>query len=788
MTITFSLQKWMFRNNHSPKSIAANRLALETLEDRAVPAVVYDLAKVQAHPENYSSKSVLVTFAPTFKPSTAPNAYAPGLQVGRGYNLVPGLYEAKVTGVPVVSVLNSLKSSRVVVSVEADGIIRPSEVIPNDPGFPSLHGMNNTGQTGGTSGVDINATQAWDSFTGNGNTIVAVIDTGVDYAHPDLKDNMWINSGEIAGNGIDDDANGYVDDIYGYDFANNDSDPMDDNGHGSHCAGTIGAVGNNGIGVAGVDWHAKIMALKIFDASGSGGIGFYSGAIRAIDYAVANGARISNNSWGGRGSSQALSNAIDRARQANHIFVAAAGNSYSNNDLVPNYPSNYKIDNIVAVAAVDHNGDIADFSNRGVQTVDIGAPGVDILSCMPGGGYQYLSGTSMATPHVAGALSLLLDKYPALTYKQAIDMLYSSATISSKLQAVVGGGGRYLNVENLLNSPLPDPSITASGSQAGTVTAPVTTVSWVAASQEANAGDIPDAGTKVISLNYANSAIVSNVEARVSISHTFVSDLTVKLRWTPPSVIRAGRVVVLPGREVVLFNRRGGSADNLTSTRFSDSAANPIATGVAPYTGVFRPESLLAAFRGINARGTWSLEVTDNSPMDSGSVVSWSLDVTARTLPPFTVSNNNAVALAAGSTITSTIQVTRGLAINDINVSLGLNVAQAGEISIVLRNAQGQSVVLFNGLTTVNAGLSVGFDDQSNSNIPTVPVSGQQVVQQSRLLSGTYRPANVLSRFNSPTVIPPGAWTLEITDKRAAGSGPATTLTGWSLSIIGLAG
>jgi len=775
MAVSNFLKKWLTRSRMLSRNLKANRLALESLEDRAVPAVVYNLANVQAHPESFSNKSVLVTFAPSFKPSTAPNAYAPGLQVGRGYNLVPGLYEAKVTGVPVASVLNALKASKVVVSVEPDGIIRPFQVIPNDPGFNSLHGMNNTGQTGGTPGADINAPEAWDSFTGNGSTIVAVIDTGVDYNHPDLKDNMWVNNGEIPGNGIDDDKNGYIDDIYGYDFANNDSDPMDDNGHGTHCAGTIGGVGNNAVGVAGVNWHAKIMALKIFDASGSGGVGFFSGAIRAIDYAVANGARLSNNSWGGGGASQALSNAIDRARLANHIFVAAAGNSSSNNDVTPNIPSNFPIDNIVAVAAVDHNGSIASFSNRGVQTVDIGAPGVDILSCMPGGGYQYESGTSMATPHVAGALSLLLDKYPALTYKQAIDMLYSSATISPKLQAVVGGGGRYLNVQALINAPLPDPSIAASGSQAGTVTAPVTTTSWVAATLGANSGDIPDAGTKVIPLNYANSAIISNVDVRVSINHPFVSDLSLKLR--SPA-----------GKEVLLFNRRGGSSDNLTNTRFSDSAANAISTGVAPFTGVFRPESLLAAFRGANARGVWSLVVTDNSPMDNGSVVSWSLDVTARTLPAFTVSNNTPVSLAAGGTITSTIQVTRALAINDINVSLGLNVAQAGEISIVLRNAQGQSVVLFNGMTTVNAGLAVGFDDQSNSNIPTIPVSGQQVVQQSRLLSGTYRPANLLSRFNSPTQIPPGAWTLEITDKRAAGSGAATTLTGWGMSIIGLAG
>lgn len=455
MAVANLLMSWFSQAKRHPKRIQPRNLALEALECRAVPAVVYDLAKVQARPQDFSNKSVLISFAPAFKPSTANNAYASGLQVGRGFSLVPGLYEAKVTGVPVASVLNALKASRVVVSAQPDAIIRPLATIPNDPGFEWLHGMNNSGQTGGLSGADINAPQAWDTITGNGGTLVAVIDTGVDYNHPDLKDNMWVNDGEVAGNGIDDDKNGYVDDIYGYDFLNNDPDPMDDDGHGTHCAGTIGAVGNNGIGVAGVNWRAKIMALKFLGPNG----GSTSGAIRAIDYAVANGARISNNSWGGGGFSPALSNAIDRARQAGHLFVAAAGNSYSNNDIVPAYPANYAIDNVVSVAAIDHNGVIADFSNRGVRTVDIGAPGVNVLSCQPGGGYQYLSGTSMAAPHVTGALSLLLDRYPALTYRQAITMLYSSATLSPGLKGVVAGG-KYLNVEALISAPLPNNSIT----------------------------------------------------------------------------------------------------------------------------------------------------------------------------------------------------------------------------------------------------------------------------------------------------------------------------------------
>ena len=757
----------------SPIRGTAN-LALEMLEDRAVPAVVYNLANTQARPTDYSTKSIFVTFAPNTKPDLRLGAYAPGLQVGKGYNLVPGLYEAKVASGSVTNVLKALQTNKSVISAEANGIIRPT-AIPNDPAFPMLYGMNNTGQTGGTPNADINAPEAWNTLTGTGGTVVAVLDTGVDYNHPDLRDNMWVNSGEIAGNGLDDDKNGYVDDIYGYDFANNDSNPMDDDGHGTHCAGTIAAVGNNGIGVAGVNWNAKIMALKFLGTNG----GTTSDAIRALDYAVMMGVKLSNNSWGGGPASQALSVAIDRAAKANHIFIAAAGNSFNNNDVNPSFPASYLQDNIVSVAAIDHNGAIADFSNRGTFSVDIGAPGVDILSCQPGGGYQFLSGTSMAAPHVAGAMSLLLDRYPNITYSDAISMLYSSATIRPNLQAVVGGGGRYLNVGALIDAVPPS---TYTGSPASSmpisVTSPVTTAAWVAPAPSVsvpNPRAIADGGSSNFTLNYPNSAIIANINVKVSISHPFVSDLDIRL-------------VSPKGTIIPLFNRRGGSADNLTNTTFSDLAPVSIATGAAPFFGTYKPEGLLAALRGSNASGTWRLVVADRVRLDAGSVLSWSIDVTARTLPAIVVRSTTPQTLVAGGTISSAINVTRAISINDINVSLGLNVAQSGDISITLRGPQGQSIVLFNGTATVNSNMRVGFDDQASRDIPLVAATGQQVLQQSQLLPGTYKPANALSRFNTLTPVAAGAWTLEITDTRTAGTGPATILTDWSMSIIGLAG
>ncbi len=328
-------------------------------------------------------------------------------------------------------------------------------ITPNDASYSSTYGMN-----------QIDAPEAWNKTTGSDSVVVGVIDTGVDYTHPDLVGNIWTNPGEIAGNGIDDDGNGFVDDVHGFDFVNNDGDPMDDNHHGTHVAGTIAAQGNNGRGVSGVAWNTSIMALKFLSASGAG---YTSDAVRAINYATMMrtqygvNIRVLNNSWGGGGYSGSLEAAIQASEQADILFVAAAGNDGTNNDASPHYPSNYYVNNVISVAATDQNDNLASFSNYGASTVDIAAPGVGIYSTIAGGYYASFSGTSMAAPHVAGAAALAFAYDPDATAAEVKDAILGGGDLISGLSGKVATGMR-LNAAGTLdllspasNDPTPEP-------------------------------------------------------------------------------------------------------------------------------------------------------------------------------------------------------------------------------------------------------------------------------------------------------------------------------------------
>ncbi|OLE66171.1 MAG: hypothetical protein AUG03_01140 [Acidobacteria bacterium 13_1_20CM_2_68_14] len=321
---------------------------------------------------------------------------------------------------------------------EPDYILQAA-LAPHDPSYPLLWGLNNTGQTSGVPGADIAAEAAWSVSVGDRSVLVGVLDSGVDYTHPDLADNIWTNPGEIPGNGVDDDGNGYVDDVHGWDFLNNDNDPRDDFGHGTHVAGTIGAVGDNDRGITGVAWKVSLLPLKFLNSTGSGPT---SAAVAAINYATDLGVDILNNSWGGYDFSQTLIDAIRSAEAADVVFVCAAGNNGSNNDAVPFYPASYDVSNVISVAASDPTDNKAVFSNYGLGSVDLAAPGVDIYSTIPGGQYGALSGTSMAAPHVSGAAALIRAVAPGMPALEVKQKILEGVSQLFSLTTLVASGGR----------------------------------------------------------------------------------------------------------------------------------------------------------------------------------------------------------------------------------------------------------------------------------------------------------------------------------------------------------
>ncbi len=743
------------------------RLLMEPLEDRTTPAGL-DAALTAALPDLISTGAiaddrinVVMQAETTTAADAARLAASPYAASVRALGF--GIYSVTLTpGTDLGTAITYYSHAIGAVSAGPDEIVSVQRT-PNDPAYNLLYGLPKIG-----------APTVWDTFTGNPNFAVGVIDSGIDYTHQDLYLNIRINQAEIpsavlsqltdvdgdtiisfrdlnnainigAGkitdlngngridggdllrttaqggwaNGTDNGANGYVDDLVGWDFANNDNNPFDDNNHGTHVAGTIGAIGNNGVGVTGVNWAVSMVGLKFLTASGSGST---SGAVSALDYAVNNGIKVTNNSWGGGGFSSALNAAIGRARTAGHIFVAAAGNSASNNDVTPNYPSNYNFDNVVAVAATDSNDALASFSSYGATTVDLAAPGVGIRSTTPNNTYSTFNGTSMATPHVAGAIALYWGANPSLTYTQVISKLYSSVDTVAALSGKVATGGR-LNVAKMFagTTVAPGPKVTAATFSGATSTQfnnlrvtfdrPVAPASFTSAdivsftrdgaaiattytitavagtnntqfnigfatqtaggnyaltfgpnitdtagnpmNQNSNgtAGEttadrytatqalsttvtrtystgtislaINDFQTTVSTINVTDNISISDLNVRVSLTHTYDSDLTITL--TSPT-----------GQVVTLFNRRGGSGDNLTNTGFDDEAGTAIASGAAPFNGNFRPDIVsgvqqrLSTFDGRSTQGVWTLRVTDNASLDVGRLTNWSITVTGQ--------------------------------------------------------------------------------------------------------------------------------------------------------------
>lgn len=669
---------------------------LESLESRSLMAV----DGLSLDNAQYDPNHILVQFQ-TPTPAAVIGTRAGGATVTRQVSS-DGWFQARLApGASVSSALEAFQNRNDVVIASPDFRVQVN-ALPNDPSYASQWALENTAD------ADIDAATAWNYGTSS-SVVVAVIDSGIDYTHVDLASNIWTNPREVAGNGRDDDGNGYVDDVRGWNFVANNNNPMDDNGHGTHVAGTIGAVGNNGIGISGVAWNVKMMALKFLDSSGSGVL---SDAVAAIDYARVNGAKIVNASWGGGGFSSALQAAIQRFQNSGGVFVAAAGNEARNNAQTASYPANYALANVISVAASTRSDTLASFSNYGTN-VDIAAPGAGILSTVPGNAYASYSGTSMATPHVAGALALLWGQSPALTATQLIDLVMANTDAVLRSQTIHGrlnvgkaatalngnaGGGDTVSPfvvgatwnqtavgissvdvtfseamrASSLNTTaiqiigpsgaIPVTSIaavnggtiwrisfanqTAAGVYTLTVLPNVSDTSGNLLDQDRDGvagettqdrflsqttrtsigGDrsftrngpvsLADAtyfrtGVTRIAIDVTEAFTVADLNVNVSIDHTYVSDLRIRL-------------IAPDGTSVQLVNRRGGYRDNIR-VAFDDEAGTSIASAVGDLAGSFQPEQSLSAFDGKNSSGRWVLEVTDAARLDVGQLNSVTL-------------------------------------------------------------------------------------------------------------------------------------------------------------------
>jgi thermitase len=300
--------------------------------------------------------------------------------------------------------------------------------VPDDARYSSLYGLKK-----------LRLPLAWDVTVGSNQVLAAVLDSGVDYTHDDLESNIPTNPGEVSSNGIDDDANGFIDDVRGFDFVDQDADPMDENGHGTHCAGIIGAKGNNGLGVVGVNWRVGLLPVRVLNTAGQGAS---SDIAAGIIYAVDRGASVVNLSLGGTSFSQVVEDAIQYALDRDVMVVAAAGNTGTNNDRTPVYPASSTKSNVIAVAASTGGDTLASFSNYGLESVDVAAPGDGILSTVPGNGYDVLDGTSMAAPHVTGLAALLKSLNNSRPNADIRDVILSTAVLRVGLREKISTGGR----------------------------------------------------------------------------------------------------------------------------------------------------------------------------------------------------------------------------------------------------------------------------------------------------------------------------------------------------------
>ncbi len=729
-------------------------LRLEALEDRTLLSGATLPLSVDAAP--YDPGHILVQFRTN---APAP-VNIPGAALGQALSLVPGLYEVQLTGLSVANAVAAFQANPNVISAEPDYLVSAAGV-PNDPIFGSQYALQNTGQSDGLAGVDIRAVQAWNVTSSAKNVIVSLIDTGINYDHPDLYQNIWINQAEIpksrlknlvdvygdgyisfrdlnnpinqgvgkitdvngdgridaadilapmnvdskgndtglggwsyAGNTQDGDT-AHPNDFIGWNFVANNNNPMDDSGHGTNVAGIVGATGNNGVGVAGVDWQVQLQAVKAFDQNGFAPI---STIVSAIGYSIQHGAKISNNSWAYLAPDTTLRTAIANAQAAGQIFVVAAGN-HSNPQ--PDYPANYsaQFDNIVAVTAVDRSGNLDSDASYGATTVALGAPGVNVVSTGLGVSYSIYTGTSQAVPFVTGVLALVWQEHPTWTYKQVIAQVLSTTTPLASLKGKTITGG-------IVNAA-------------------------------AAVGTQPSSGGVPVSppTPHALSAVFSGPDA-----HSF-------------------------NRIVLSFDQ---PIDPKTLTSANISLLNPSNQAIAL---TFAPSSdglhLEIDFGLQAAPGNYTLKLTAAIHDQAGAALAPFTNVTPLTAAPNTFTSTGPTPISGRGTYLSTITVNQDLTIASLSVLLNITYPADGDLLIHLQAPDGTDILLVNQRGGSGANFQNTFLETNAS---------ASIRFAAAPFASAFQPETPLSTFASKDAR--GVWKLWVVDERTGNTG---VLNSWSL-------
>jgi subtilisin family serine protease len=495
---------------------------------------------------------------------------------------------------------------------------------PNGPLFPKMWNLLNTGQDGGTAGDGIGATLAWTLSTGSQNVIVATIDTGIDYTHPDLIPNLFHNPAVC--NGVDDGSNG----CYGISTIYYTSDVFDDNGHGTHVSGIEGAAGNNSLGVVGINWTVQLMSCKFLDSTGSGQT---SDAISCLDYVLQmknSGYNIvaTNNSWGGVAYSQALNDAIQAQQQAGILFVAAAGNAFADNDVAPTYPANTQLPNVISVAATTRTDALAVFSNVGQHSVHLGAPGQEILSTWPGNNYQVLSGTSMATPQVTGAAALLAAQQPTLDWRAIKNLILAGGDPRSSLVETVTGKRLNLNgamtcSKQTIKSRLVPVNNTIAATAGNAVTL-----------EELNINCSQSAGSVQVTVAPGGQSIAL-VDDGTGIDQA-AGDGIYSGQWTPPSV--GSYTLTFPGGDVVaveVLNNYVAAPTPYNYVTITGTNLNLGDDNVAPITSPFSIAFGGGSFTTLQVGTNGTISFTDAVSPFSNAVIPGQTPVPVTLVAPF---------------------------------------------------------------------------------------------------------------------------------------------------------